>query len=163
MVLSFIEEFESRIYRDGFIVVKDVPGMARDKLENRGYKIFHIPDDPNSHVNIVMAPAQATFGDVWRKYAAANPISEEVEKSDTHLQKVINDIQQNLADARERILHKLIADPGFVSTFGDDFVVEFGDVILETADASLRDLDVIDIRITQKYRFRHIKENEKSV
>lgn len=64
-------------------------------------------------------------------------------------------------EAREKLLRNLVENPGVVATFGDDFIVEFGDLELHTLDSpDDRNLNEYCIEITQKWRIRRRKEDD---
>lgn len=78
------------------------------------------------------------------------PVEEDREA--TFIEKTIDDIIQNQANARIQLVHNLMNDPGFLSTFGDDFVMEFGDIELYTDNR--REIDNFKLSIRQDITFR---------
>jgi hypothetical protein len=63
--------------------------------------------------------------------------------------KVVND----LAESRQEILNNLMVNPGFLSTFGNDFVVQYGPVEVHSEDYSgSRGLGEFTLKVRQEIR-----------
>lgn len=79
----------------------------------------------------------------------------------SEIQKLTDLMYSKVQESREAILKNLIEDPGVVATFGENFVVEFGDVELRTLDdPGLRDLNEYRVDIIQTWRIRRRKDDE---
>lgn len=85
-------------------------------------------------------------------------IDDEPEKS--RYQQVMDDIIQNQIEARKKLAEHLMVNPGFLSTFGPDFFMEFGSIELEThTPIEVSPLEEVHVRISQEIRFRRNTEN----
>lgn len=92
-----------------------------------------------------------------------------VSKPESRVGEIVNELTTQQEEARQHILRNLMENPGFLSTYGDDFVAEWDPVDIETeTDPVSRNLDQVEIRIVQKARFytkeayqKHIEEELK--
>ena len=66
------------------------------------------------------------------KLALPQPIQEDLERSKSHFQKVLDGITDEQISYRQQYIEYLMANPGFIATFGEDFVVEYGTMDLST-------------------------------
>lgn len=77
------------------------------------------------------------------------------------IQDLVDQMFHKTMEARERLLRNLVENPGVVATFGNDFVVEFGDLEFHTLDSPEdRNLNEYGIEITQKWRIRRREEDD---
>lgn len=75
------------------------------------------------------------------------------------IQSLIDEMIEKTNEAREKILRNLIDNPGILATFENNFVVEFGDIEIETLD-SPDTLNEYRLAITQKWRIRRREEED---
>lgn len=73
---------------------------------------------------------------------------------DTPAQKAANDILEKHREARDHLVDMLMKDPGALATFGDDWIVEQGQISFHTDQESMRTLDEYRIQVVQEVRFR---------
>lgn len=73
---------------------------------------------------------------------------------ETPTQKVANDILDKHREARDQLVDMLMKDPGALATFGNDWVVEQGQISFHTDPESMRTLDEYRIQVVQEVRFR---------
>lgn len=78
------------------------------------------------------------------------------------IQNLIDEMIESVVSSREKILRNLIENPGVVATFGEDFLVEFGDVEIITLNGAYSTLDEYRIKIVQKWRIIRREENNDS-
>lgn len=73
----------------------------------------------------------------------------------TNFQKIMDDIEEAVSLLRKNIIEHMLRDPGFVSTLGDDFVMEIGDGELstDTHSGEYNPLDEYRMEIRQGFRF----------
>lgn len=57
------------------------------------------------------------------------------ESGSSPIDELIGEMMRKTDEAREKLLRKLLEDPGIVATFNDGFIVEFGDLEFETIDS----------------------------
>ena len=83
------------------------------------------------------------------------------ESGSSPIDELIDEMMRKTDEAREKLLRKLLEDPGIVATFNDGFIVEFGDLEFETIDSPEdRGLNEYRIAITQKWRIRRREEED---
>lgn len=99
-----------------------------------------------------------TFKDPDR---ALNLAAKDEVKSAT--QAVIDEIDKSVVNARRQIFTNLVKDPGFLSTFGDDFVIEWSDFEIHTQQSVEDPLDDVTFSVHQKYRIRRRSTLEKDL
>ena len=73
---------------------------------------------------------------------------------DSPVNKAANDILEKHREARDHLVDMLMKDPGALATFGDDWVVEQGQISFHTDQESMRTLDEYRIQVVQEVRFR---------
>lgn len=74
---------------------------------------------------------------------------------------LVDEMVEKSNEARERILRNLIENPGVVATFGEDFVVEFSDVRIESKHTPMDDiLNEYRVELVQEWRIRRRKEED---
>lgn len=80
----------------------------------------------------------------------------------THFQEVLDQIVEEQIKYRQQYVGYLMGNPGFIATFGDDFIVEFGEMELSTNDSrEYSPLDEYRVRFSQEVRFRRNTDNDR--
>ena len=88
------------------------------------------------------------------KLALPQPIQEDLERSKSHFQKVLDGIIDEQASYRRQYIEYLMANPGFIATFGEDFVVEYGTMDLSTdPKPEYNQLNEYRVTFSQEVRF----------
>lgn len=99
----------------------------------------------------VELPVTEASVEAVRKFVKMGGISEETETGKTHFQKTLDDITDEQIKWRSNYIVYLMSNPGFLATYGDDFVVEYGDMQLSQFD------DPADVKLNQ-YRVTFSQE-----
>ena len=88
------------------------------------------------------------------KLALPQPIQEDLERSKSHFQKVLDGITDEQISYRQQYIEYLMANPGFIATFGEDFVVEYGTMDLSTdLKPEYNQLNEYRVTFSQEVRF----------
>ena len=88
------------------------------------------------------------------KLALPQPIQEDLERSKSHFQKVLDGITDEQISYRQQYIEYLMANPGFIATFGEDFVVEYGTMDLSTdPKPEYNQLNEYRVTFSQEVRF----------
>ena len=88
------------------------------------------------------------------KLALPQPIQEDLERSKSHFQKVLDGIIDEQASYRRQYIEYLMSNPGFIATFGEDFVVEYGTMDLSTdPKPEYNQLNEYRVTFSQEVRF----------
>lgn len=88
------------------------------------------------------------------KLALPQPIQEDIERSKTHFQKVLDGITDDQISYRQKYFEFLMSNPGFLATFGEDFVIEYGPMTLTQTDkGEYNELNEYRVTFDQQVRF----------
>lgn len=88
------------------------------------------------------------------KLALPQPIQEDLERSKSHFQKVLDGITDEQISYRQQYIEYLMSNPGFIATFGEDFVVEYGTMDLSTdPKPEYNQLNEYRVTFSQEVRF----------
>ena len=72
----------------------------------------------------------------------------------SHFQKVLDNIIEEQASYRRQYIEYLMGNPGFLATFGEDFVVEYRDMNLSTLPGQdFNELNEYRVTFSQEVRF----------
>lgn len=78
----------------------------------------------------------------------------EAETEKSHFQRVMDDIVSQQVQYRKNYVEFLMSNPGFVATYGDDFIVEYGEMNLSQTDKGEYDeLNEYRVTFSQQVRF----------
>ena len=72
----------------------------------------------------------------------------------SHFQKVLDGIIDEQSSYRQQYIEYLMSNPGFLATFGEDFVVEYGPMDLSTpTNREFNELNEYRVTFSQEVRF----------
>lgn len=78
----------------------------------------------------------------------------EAETGKSHFQRVLDDIVSQQIQYRKNYAEFLMSNPGFIATYGDDFVVEYGEMTLSQVDkGEYNDATEYRVNFSQNVRF----------
>ena len=100
----------------------------------------------------------------WRMEPVELPVTQKVvdklnfnvesDRRKSHFQKVIDGIIEEQVRYRQQYIEYLMSNPGFLATFGEDFVVEYRDIDLSTIhDQTYNNLNEYRVTFSQEVRF----------
>jgi hypothetical protein len=133
----------SDLVMNGFAITDDLTDEQIKTLETYGYVRYLIPNDPHVSVTPVIAHHSSTFGDIWRRLTDDEHFRRFNESMDRHkesaveksrVQQALDEIMVKQDEARQHLFDILFVKPGALSTLGDDFTVEFGEVEYQHED-----------------------------
>ena len=128
-----INDVRSTIHKQGYIREDEIPAVFSYAFaEGRGYRHYFVPETGQPRMIQVVATANALYGDVLRDFYRDRPGHVEEAPRQSPVRSFVEDSLTNISLTREGLLEHLMKDPGFLATYGDDFVVEFKDALIST-------------------------------